>query len=177
MQDTACFVRKATRGDIAFIIDLIERVQQKLIDSGSLQQIGPVTSAMVADLVGKGNVHILAEPGRRLGSVFVEPVTRENFPYVEQWELTETGCSLWFLRTLAIEPAKQGRGLGYIFLDGIKSYVASLPQPAMLFLDCWAGNDKLRAFYTRAGFQLHGVYPTEDFSVAVFCYQGDVPQP
>jgi hypothetical protein len=35
-------------------------------------------------------------------------------------------------------------------------------------LDCWAGNGKLRDFYTRAGFRLHGVFPEGDYEVAVF---------
>lgn len=174
MNKAQLIVRKAQREDIEFIVALIDRVQKKLTDSGSLQQIGPVPTAMVKDYIDRSAAHILVESGQRMGSVFVEAV--ESFPYLQQWDLAKSGYFLWFLCKLTIEPDEQGRSLGYDFLEGIKSYMATQPQPAMIFLDCWAGNTALHAFYTRAGFQLHGIYPMDDFDVAVFtCRLTDPP--
>lgn len=170
MNEVKLTVRQAQEGDVAFIVALIDRVQKKLTDSGSLQQIGPVSTATALDYINRDAAHILVESDRRLGSVFVEPVTIESCPYLQQWGLVSRKHFPWFLRKLAIEPDEQGRGLGYLFLNGIKSYISVQPQPAMIFLDCWAGNIKLRTFYTKAGFQLHGVYPADDAEVAVFTH-------
>ena len=160
-------VRRAERDDIAFIVDLSRRVQEKLSASGSLQQIGPIPRETVAAQVNAGTAHILDEGSRRLGSVFVEPVPVES---LGRWKLDDPALKPWFLHKLMLEPGEQGRGLGAHFLEGIKAYVASWQPGGTIVLDCWAGNDKLRDFYTRAGFKLHGVFPANGFEVAVFTY-------
>ena len=43
MNEVQLTVRQAQEGDVDFIVDLIDRVQKKLTDSGSSQQIGPVS--------------------------------------------------------------------------------------------------------------------------------------
>jgi len=168
MDKKQIIVRKAKEEDVEFIVALIDRVQKKLTDSGSLQQIGPISYATVENYCRNGYAHILVASGRRVCSVFVEAVTVENFPLLETLGLANRKYFFWYLRTLAIEPSEQGHGLGYNFLEGIKSYIHTQPQPALIVLDCWAGNATLRTFYTRAGFQLHGIYPEGDFQVAVF---------
>ncbi len=170
MDKAQLIVIQAQEKDTEFIVALIDRVQKKLTDSGSLQEIGPVSTAMVKDHIKRNAAHILVEAGQRLGSVFVESVTVESCPYLQPWGLANTLYFPWYLCKLAIEPNEQGRGLGYHFLEGIKFYISTQPQPAMIFLDCWAGNTKLCAFYTQAGFRLHSVYPVDNFEVAVFTY-------
>jgi GNAT superfamily N-acetyltransferase len=161
-------VRRAEQDDIAFIVDLSRRVQEKLTASGSLQQIGPIPRETVEAQVNAGTAHILDGGSRRLGSVFVEPVTVGD---LERWKLDDPALKPWFLHKLMLEPGEQGHGLGAHFLRGIKAYVASRQPGAIIVLDCWAGNDKLRDFYTRAGFKLQGVFPANGFEVAVFVYR------
>lgn len=161
-------VRRAEQEDIAFIVDLSRRVQEKLSASGSLQKIGPIPRETVEAQVNAGTAHILDEGSRPLGSVFVEPVPVES---LGRWKLDDPTLKPWFLHKLMLEPEEQGRGLGAQFLEGIKAYVASRQPVASIVLDCWAGNDKLRDFYTRAGFTLQGVFPANGFEVAVFVYR------
>ena len=161
-------VRRAERDDIAFIVDLSRRVQEKLTASGSLQQIGPIPRETVEAQVNAGTAHILDRGSRRLGSVFVEPVPVES---LRRWKLDDPTLKPWFLHKLMLEPGEQGHCLGAYFLEGIKAYIASRQPGGTIVLDCWAGNDKLRDFYTRAGFKLHGVFPANGFEVAVFVYR------
>jgi len=161
-------VRQAEQDDIAYIVDLSRRVQEKLTASGSLQQIGPIPREIVDAQVNAGTAHILEEDSRRLGSVFVEPMTVEILGH---WKFADPMLKPWFLHKLMLDPGEQGRGLGAHFLEGIKAYVASQQPGGTIVLDCWAGNDKLRDFYTRAGFKLHGVFPANGFEVAVFVYR------
>ncbi len=165
-------VRQAEAGDIDYIVDLSRHVQEKLTASGSLQVIGPVARVTVASHVSAGTAHILEAAPRRLGSVFVAPDMLVSSPRLARWQLTDPHLAYWFLEKLMIEPAEQGHGLGYTLLDGIKAHVASHEQPSCIVLDCWAGNDNLRAFYTRAGFTLQGVFrATGGYDLAVFTYR------
>ncbi|GLV54961.1 hypothetical protein KDH_18080 [Dictyobacter sp. S3.2.2.5] len=167
--EASLLVRPARPNEVSYIVDLIDRVQQRLIDMGSLQVIGPIPQEQVCEYVASRTAFVLEEDGGNLlGSVFVSPVTVETFPFLVKWQLADTLEHPWFLRTLALEPAQQGRGLGLQFLIGLKNLLARSDPRAMIFLDCWAANTNLRAFYTRAGFKLHGVFPEHDYSVAVF---------
>jgi hypothetical protein len=37
-----------------------------------------------------------------------------------------------------------------------------------LYLDCWAGNEKLKEFYFNNGFEYVGDFPEEDYFISVF---------
>jgi GNAT superfamily N-acetyltransferase len=102
-----------------------------------------------------------------VGGTFVEPVEPERFPAFARLRLDTVTGPIWFLSKLMIDPARQGNGLGYILLDGIRADVTRRGAGAIA-LDCWSGNETLRAFYARAGFKLHGVFPASGYEVAVF---------
>src|SRR6266702_2287507 len=108
-------VRRAEQDDIAYIVDLSRRVQEKLTALGSLQQIGPIPRETVEAQVNAGTAHILDGSSRRLGSVFVEPVTIESLGC---WKLDDATLKPWLLHKLMLEPGEQGRGLGARFLGG-----------------------------------------------------------
>ena len=114
--------------------------------------------------------YVLAEGGTVLGSVFVEAVTARRMPVLARWGLGDSVCPLRYLHTLVIELTMQGRGLGHVLLNGVKAAVAA-HDPAAIVLDCWAGNDRLRAFYARDGFHLHGIFAEADYEIAVFVWR------
>ena len=114
---------------------------------------------------------MLEDDGRLVGSVFVEPASRQTLPELSGWGLDDPDLRLWHLHKLMIEPEEQGRGLGSILVDAVKEQVAS--RGGTIVLDCWAGNEKLRDFYTRAGFRLHGVFPEDGYEIAVFTWDSD----
>ena len=67
-----------------------------------------------------------------------------------------------------LEPEQQGKRLGVAFLEEVKRLMA--PRSGTIVLDCWAGNGKLRDFYQRAGFTIHGIFPVQDYDVMVFVF-------
>ena len=167
-------VQHATGDDIPVFVAMSRRVQAALTASGSLQEFGPIPDGVVAAHVAAGTAYVLADAGRILGGVFVAPATSASYPIIRQWGLDELPGATFYLNKLMIEPDEQHRGLGYLLLDGVEALVLTAPCDTIV-LDCWAGNDKLRAFYTRAGFHLHGVFPAgtpaHPFQVAVFIYR------
>lgn len=72
-----------------------------------------------------------------------------------------------YLFELAVEPAYQGQGIGQKLLEEAK-----LRTAGTLYLDCWAGNEKLRDYYTGAGWKEAGVYPVNDYEICVFQTEG-----
>lgn len=160
-------VRRAAPDEARWIVDLSARVQAALTASGSLQQIGPLPLESVQTSVQAGNAYLLEVAGKPVGSVMVDPLPDDS-PHNEIWKLDALPRPLWFLHKLMLDPEEQGKGLGLDFLNGVKQLLT--PASGSIVLDCWAGNDNLRAFYQRAGFTLHGVFlfPFEDYEVAVF---------
>lgn len=177
-------VRHATPDDIHAFAAMSARVQAKLTASGSLQEFGPLPVEVVAARVESGTAYVLdGGAGQILGGVFVAPVTDETESKMQLWGLAgllDLPGTTYFLEKLMIEPGEQGHGLGYALLDGVKVMVLAAPGDTIV-LDCWAGNDTLRAFYTRAGFHLHGVFPAGTplgtFEVAVFTFRRNAGEP
>ena len=165
-------VRLAGVDDVSALVDLSGAVQDKLTASGSLQVFGPIPPETVAAHVAAGSAFVLSDVGAPIGGMFVEPcsdapVTPGLPDILHKLGFTEADAPLWFLQKLMIAPARQRGGLGRLLLDAARSHVLGA-DGGTLALDCWAGNVKLREFYTRAGFTLHGEYRDEGFAVAVF---------
>ncbi|HEX5368322.1 MAG TPA: GNAT family N-acetyltransferase [Dehalococcoidia bacterium] len=60
-----------------------------------------------------------------------------------------------YLSSLAVRRAYAGRGVARSMLDWAADRAATLGK-SELRLDCWAGNAKLRSFYSEAGFEWRG---------------------
>ena len=167
MPDCAYEVRKATALDVSMLVGLAQATQATLTRAGSVQRIAGYSLQNMSQRVERGEAYALEANGSILGGVFVEPVTPERFPQVVGWDVAPVGRPLWFLYGLVIGPAWRGRGWGRALLDGLREQEA-FAAPAVLTLDCWAGNRKLRRFYSEAGFRLHGVFPEGNYQIAVF---------
>lgn len=174
-------VRQAMGGDVETVVAMSARVQANLTKVGSRQEFGPLPVEVVAARVAAEMVYILEDDGGRiLGGVFVTPVTDETRRVIRRWGLAGLPGTTFFLEKLMIEPGEQGRSLGYALLEGVASLVLAGPDDTIV-LDCWAGNETLRTFYTRAGFHLHGVFPAGlalgAFEVAVFTFRRQAGEP
>ena len=165
-----CQVRKAAAFDGPILLATARAAQDKLTRGGSAQQIAGYSAQNVGERTRRGEVFVLEVTGRVLGAAFVEPVTPQRFPQIAAWNAVPGGSPAWFLYGLVIHPEHQGWKWGQALLHGICRR-EKFASPAILLLDCWAGNAKLRQFYADAGFALHGVFPEEDFEVAVFRWQ------
>jgi hypothetical protein len=168
------YVRPARPGDAGVIAEMSRAVQERLTASGSLQEFGPIPEATIAAHIAAQTAHVLADGGAVLGSVFVEcekaRVTPNLAAIFGTLEIPHSVAPRWWLQKLMIVPERQGGRLGLMLLDGVKRHVMARGG-ATIVLDCWAGNAKLRDFYARAGFQLHGEFRAEGgYDVAAFLF-------
>lgn len=166
-------VRLATGDEIDAIVALSARVQQRLTASGSLQEFGPIPGEVVAAHVAAGAALALIDGGVLIGGVFVEPDFAPVTPRLEatfaRLDLPPNGMPRWYLQKLMVAPERQGGALGNLLLDAAKQRVRERGG-GLLALDCWAGNTKLRAFYSAAGFHLHGEFAAAGYDVAAFTW-------
>jgi RimJ/RimL family protein N-acetyltransferase len=73
-----------------------------------------------------------------------------------------------YLSQIALLPKFQGRKFG----SEITSYSCSFAKELnkTLYLDCWAGNEKLKEFYLKNGFNYIGDFPEGDYFISIFKY-------
>ncbi len=160
-------VREAAASELPLLLVTAQAAQDKLTHGRSAQQIAGYLAQNVRERTERGEMFVLEVSGSVIGSAFVEPVTPKRFPQIASWNAV-AGCRpAWFLYGLVVHPEHQGRKWGRVLLHGICRQ-EKLAAPAVLLLDCWAGNANLRRFYTDTGFYLHGVFPEEEYEVAVF---------
>lgn len=73
-----------------------------------------------------------------------------------------------YLYQIAILPKYQGRNLGFHIIQFPCSFVKEMNKT--LYLDCWAGNDKLKEFYFKNGLEYMGDIQEEDYFISIFKY-------
>lgn len=73
-----------------------------------------------------------------------------------------------YLYRIAILPEYQGRNIGFKIIN--YTFQISRDSRKTLYLDCWAGNAKLKDFYCKAGFDYCGDFPEAGYMVSVFKY-------
>lgn len=73
-----------------------------------------------------------------------------------------------YLSQIAILPEFQGKNFGSSITQFACSFVKELKKT--LYLDCWAGNEKLKEFYSRNGLEYIGDFPEEDYYISIFKY-------
>lgn len=167
-------IRSASAREIDAIVALSARVQEWLNTAGIAQSMGPIPREIVEAHVAAGTALALITDGVVAGSLFLEPVCRDSVtPRIAErladWGVATDGPPLWFLQKFMVEPTRRGQRLGSQLLEHAKR-VATEDGEARIVLDCWAGNSNLRAYYSGAGFRLHGIAAAADYEVAVFIW-------
>ncbi|WP_176167324.1 GNAT family N-acetyltransferase [Mesobacillus jeotgali] len=71
-----------------------------------------------------------------------------------------------YLYQIAIQPEYQGRGYGALLTSWACKYSRGMGED--LYLNCWAGNEKLKNFYSENGFEYVGDFPEEDYYISIF---------
>ncbi|PAM96083.1 hypothetical protein B4N84_04180, partial [Flavobacterium sp. IR1] len=68
----------------------------------------------------------------------------------------------------AIIPEYQGKNAGAVVLSFAYKLVENMNT--VLYLDCWAGNEKLKQFYLRNEMSYIGDFQEEGYFISVFTY-------
>lgn len=170
--------RYARVSDAELLIDIANSVQAALTQSGSLQKLESLSQADIEQASISHHCFLIDEPQSRdgiLGCAFLRPLSSEACVSHELGNKALATISHlprpWlYFHSVMLQPASQGRGIGVRLID---DFIGALEQNegregGTVLLNCWAGNEKLRAFYTRAGFTFLAIVPKLDYEIAIF---------
>lgn len=144
------------------ILGLLNEVTLDLHHKGIHQWKYPWVQSDIEPDVTQGNLCLAMIEEHIIGTFSLKAAANQNFPITDN--------SLYLYR-IAISPALQGKKIGLEILAEVKKRSHALNKK--VYLDCWAGNQKLRRFYLNAGFKYIGDFPEEDYTISVFKYESD----
>ena len=103
-----------------------------------------------------GLFYVFYDKGNIIGCYSIEK--NANIEWIENKEKEYTYLSL-----LCLHPDYQGKGLGKVLLQS-----AFENSNKIIFLDCWAGNNKLKTFYESNGFKYIKDTKENDYFISIF---------
>ncbi|WP_316569571.1 GNAT family N-acetyltransferase [Neobacillus sp. YIM B06451] len=148
----------ANRKKCSDIIALYNEVTLQLHRKGIHQWDYPWRADIVKDAIDRCEVYTVEMGGNIIGAFCIGRA--DNFLGLQVDE------GALYLSKIAILPNYQGLGFG----RKIVSFTCILAKTAGkdMYLDCWAGNHKLREFYTGCGLEYLGDFPEDDYFISVF---------
>lgn len=152
-------VRPAVDREAEIVIDILTRAAEKLAAKGVSQWMIPWEADKVRLAIQLGRQFIVLEADKAI-AVFELANQCGNLAV----EVTSPGDL--YLCHLAVDPNRQNQGVGMQVMRQVLEQATEKRQT--LYLDCWAGNTKLRKFYTDCGMTLWGEFPEETYRITVF---------
>jgi len=154
-------IRLAKLSDLEDIVDLLNQVTLDLHQKEINQWEYPWNDEKVEEEIKDSQVYVLTVEESVVGTFSIK--------IMNEFTSLEVEPESRYLYRIAVLPDYQGKGLGLEIVNYACRYVDELGKP--LYLDCWAGNQKLRNFYSQAGFEFVGEFAEEDYLISVFKYQ------
>ncbi len=159
MDDSMVQIRQAETQDSGLIVDILNRATNKLLEKGVRQWSWPWQLETINQAI-KAREQVLGIENGEIVAVFKLSDRSEN-PAVE-----EARPGNLYLSQFAVDTLRQNQGVGKRVMQHVLSMAAK--QNKTLYLDCWAGNTKLKTFYHACGMQSLGDFPENDYFITVF---------
>lgn len=151
-------IRKAAISDIDRIVNLINLTSENLITKGINQWKYPCDRKEVTEEIEEGRVFLLKNDGEIIGSYSIKGLSTFDVICLNQ--------PAKYLYRIIIAPKYQGKKFGDQIIQHLREENL---EGKDIYLDCWAGNDKLKKFYTGNGCRYLGDFPEEDYWISVYC--------
>lgn len=140
--------------------EILNKVALHLHKKGINQWDYPWDYNKIEQDIKNGHVYVMAADDLIIGTFLLKNI--DDFAAL----LIDKGSKYQY--RVAIVPEHQGANFGTQIINYVFEYSKNLKKP--LYLDCWAGNKKLKSFYRNAGFEHLGNFPEEDYFISVFKY-------
>ncbi len=151
-------IRLAELKDSYAITELLNKVTLHLHNKGINQWVFPWNEDIIKDDIKEKLVYVLEVDNLVIGTFSIKDSNDVNVNII---------CpENKYLYRIAILPEYQGLCLGSKIIKFSLDYSRKMNKS--LFLDCWAGNSKLKDFYKSEGFDLIGEIPEEGYFISVF---------
>jgi GNAT superfamily N-acetyltransferase len=155
-------VRRAETADLASVVAVLNAATLKLLGLGVQQWTYPWDAPPVREAIERREWYLVVHDEQSVATFRMSRIDGLSSLSVEPNSL--------YLSQLAVHPRYQGQGVGAQILGFAQA--CSQRCGVALYVDCWAGNAKLRAFYAAHGFEGVGDFPEADYFVHVFRFPG-----
>ena len=153
-------IKPAEINDKDSIVELLNKVTLHLHEKGIDQWSYPWNPDKIELDINDGHVYVLLIDDLICGTFSLRDMDNPDFPLFEP--------NSKYLYRIAMLPEYQGMNLGSQILNYVCEHSRNAKQK--VYLDCWAGNKKLRDFYSNAQFEFLGDFPEEDYFISIFKY-------
>lgn len=153
-------MQPAREDEFQEVVDLLNEVSSDLVLKGIHQWPSPWESSLLKRAFYEEEVCVCREQGSLIGCFFIRRMKKLHDLSIEKESL--------YLSKIAIRPAFQGKSIGSKILQHAKMYARK--QNTAMYLDCWAGNEKLNAFYSAQGLEYVGDFAEEDYFIHIYRY-------
>ncbi|MFC9539862.1 GNAT family N-acetyltransferase [Lysinibacillus sp. NPDC056959] len=153
-------IRLAEIGDLSQLMYILNEATLNLQQKGISQWEYPWDNNKIINQLKNNFLYVLILEEEIIGTFCIYDIENIN-------ELLLDDKSK-YLSQIAILPKFQGKNIG----SAITKFACFLAKglDKTLYLDCWAGNEKLKQFYSRNGLEYMGDFPEEDYFVSIFKY-------
>jgi GNAT superfamily N-acetyltransferase len=141
------------------VLKLLNEVTIDLHKKGINQWVYPCDSSEIEADLNEGNIYLMRSGGIMIGTFSLKDIDSANFPTVAESK---------YLYRIAVLPEYQGKKFGLKIVNYCKKLSRDFNKT--LYLDCWAGNEKLRSFYSDSGFEHIGDFPEDGYLISAFKY-------
>lgn len=151
-------IRLATLDDKETVLDILNKVTLDLHGRGIQQGEYPWDADRLASEITKSYVYVLLKDEHIVGTFCIKDIDELSELKIEPRSS--------YLYQIAILPDYQGNKLGSEITKFACAYAKEVNTT--LYLDCWAGNEKLKNFYSNNGFAYQGDFPEDDYFISIF---------
>jgi RimJ/RimL family protein N-acetyltransferase len=154
-------IRPAREEDLQKILSLLNEVTIDLHQKGINQWEHPWEKKRLLSQLSNRHLYVLlSEDDQIAGTFCLKDIHRINDIPVE--------LNSRYLYQIALLPKYQGSNFGAEIIGFACSLVKQ--NEKTLYLDCWSGNEKLKAFYSSNGLTYEGDFPEDDYMISIFKY-------
>ncbi|MDR2976957.1 MAG: GNAT family N-acetyltransferase [Streptococcaceae bacterium] len=154
MEEILVLIRKARIEETQEITDVLNVVTQDLLRKNIHQWTQPWNESEIIAEINQEQLYVLENENKILGTFAIKEKS-----CLSSLDLTNGS---YYLYQIAILPICQGNGLGGEILKFAERHFEKV------YLDCWAGNAKLKDFYSQNGWDYLGDFPENDYFISVF---------
>jgi ribosomal protein S18 acetylase RimI-like enzyme len=155
-------IKLAQKENVLALVELLNIVTLNLHRKNINQWSYPWDTQIIERDIKNKNTYMISEQDKIVGTFSIKSIGTENWiPSVNRDDL--------YLYRIAILTEYQGNNIGLQAIDYACQISRNLKKT--LYLDCWSGNEKLKAFYSKVGFSYCGDFPEEDYKISVFKFE------
>jgi GNAT superfamily N-acetyltransferase len=153
-------IRLAKLEDLQVVLYILNETTLDLQQKGIHQWDYPWDNTEIVSQIKNNHSYILLVDEKIIGTFCINDIDNIN-------ELSIDVRSK-YLSQISILPKFQGKNFGSTIIDFACAHVKGLNKT--LYLDCWAGNKKLKEFYLRNGLECIGDFQEESYFISIFKY-------